>query len=211
MAVIRVAGAGDLKALARQHQESFPAFFLTTLGAPFLWEYYDAVRHYPGGILLLAADGGGEAVGFVAGFLDPPGFYSALRRRWYRLVIPLLGALFRHPAIVGRVLAARSRVSRSAEERVADAAAVAELSSLAVATAREGRGQGRQLVDAFVAEARRRGARRVVLTTDAHDNDRVNLFYARSGFVLERQEEAQQGRLMNHYRLDLVAACTQPD
>ena len=57
----------------------------------------------------------------------------------------------------------------------------ADVQTLATAPAEQGKGLGRQLLDALVAEARRRGAGEVLLDVRA-DNVAAQALYARAGF-----------------------------
>jgi ribosomal protein S18 acetylase RimI-like enzyme len=62
-----------------------------------------------------------------------------------------------------------------------------------------GQGLGQALTRAFLARARQNGARIVYLTTDTDNNERVNRFYDRLGFILQRTFEAPGPRTMNEY------------
>jgi GNAT superfamily N-acetyltransferase len=64
-----------------------------------------------------------------------------------------------------------------------------------------GRGVGSRLVHAFVEAAGAQGADRILLTTDAHDNEAVNRFYLQLGFTCVRCFEARPGRWLNEYAL----------
>jgi len=75
--------------------------------------------------------------------------------------------------------------------------------SLCVDPGSQRRGVGKSLVDAFLGEARRRGLRSVVLETDAEENETVNAFYGRQGFVLVRRFRTPEGREMNEYVREL--------
>ncbi len=57
----------------------------------------------------------------------------------------------------------------------------ADLQTIAVAPRAQGRGLGRELLAAAVAEARRRGCRQVMLEV-AHDNETAIALYTRAGF-----------------------------
>lgn len=57
----------------------------------------------------------------------------------------------------------------------------ADVQTLAVARAQQGTGLGRRLLDALLAEARRRGAGEVLLEVRA-DNEAAQALYARAGF-----------------------------
>lgn len=71
---------------------------------------------------------------------------------------------------------------------------VLEISGLAVHPDAAGHGIGGQLVEAAVAEAARRGARKVTLRVLGH-NDRARRLYARCGFI-------EEGVLRDEFRLD---------
>lgn len=187
--------------LARLHAQAFPGFFLTGMGEWFLREYYHTVLTYELGLTLVAVQRE-TIIGFAAGFLDPSGFYSHLRHRSGRFLWATARAVIRRPAMVPRVLAGVGRMKRKVPA-AADSASVCELASLAVSPEAEGRGLGRALVAAFAEAARAQGAARIELTTDAHENERVNRFYRSLGFVPGKLEERGQRRLMQHYSLDL--------
>jgi ribosomal protein S18 acetylase RimI-like enzyme len=181
------------------HTEAFPGFFMTQLGPGFLREYYRAVADYRGGLLLTEMDGE-SCLGFVAGFVRPAQFYTELRRRRIRLgVAALLGVLSR-PTRIWNLLADYRRTGEAASE--ASGVETAELSSLGVAPRSAGRGVGSRLVRRFISEAKEKGARRVVLTTDSKGNDEVNSFYQRLGFSCARTFEARPGRWLNEYIIE---------
>lgn len=77
------------------------------------------------------------------------------------------------------------------------------LMSIAVLPEKQGQGIGQALVQAFLAEAIRRDLSKVNLTTDKVDNDAVNLFYQRLGFVCARHFTTPEGRPMNEYEIAL--------
>jgi ribosomal protein S18 acetylase RimI-like enzyme len=205
MAVIRVATAADLGPIAELHQRAFRGFFLTQLGRPFLLRYYRAVLAYPGGILLLAEEAL-SIVGFVAGFCEPGLFYRSLRRRALSLGLSMAPALLRNPRLLHRAVA---NFRRTSEAERHDHTHFAELSSLAVDPAAEGRGIGRGLVTDFTRVAAEKGAFSVCLTTDALENDAVNCFYRRLGFEVRRTFESTPGRWLNEFRLQVRSSRTE--
>lgn len=178
------------------HAAAFPDFFMTQLGPTFLREYYSCVLDYPSGILLTESDDL-ECVGFVAGFVDPPSFYQSLRRRRMRLVFSAALQIVRQPTRLIAMLANYGRAGTAARRDLEPD--TAELSSLAVLPDKEGRGVGARLVQRFIVSARQRGARRILLTTDACNNDRVNNFYRSLGFDCVRVIESRRGRMLNEY------------
>lgn len=197
--MIRPMRREDAGAVAAVHLASFPGFFLSSLGAAFLELFYRGVCRSPRGIAFVHLDGRERTMGFVAGSADPSGFYAELLRRdWLRFGLAALSALARRPAVAVRL--ARALRQPSASPAGGD---VAGLFSLGVHPALRGAGAGRALVQAFLEEARRRGARRVFLTTDRTGNDGVNEFYRRCGFAVGRQFVTPEGRRMNEYWIDL--------
>jgi len=192
---VRTANLSDIEAIAAVHDAAFPGFFLTRMGLAFLCGYYRLVLDYPGGILIVS-ERDFAIDGFVAGFADPAGFYAFMVRERRRLYGPALAAVLRRPALLPRVLANRRRVVSVVHPAGPDCC---ELSSIGVQPDSAGRGRGKILIDHFCAEALRRGCGRVVLTTDAIDNDSVNDFYLRCGFTLVRTFSAGGRRAMNEY------------
>ena len=195
----REAASSESAEIARLHVLAFPGFFLAALGPRFLARYYQDVIDYPGGICCVAEEAAGRLVGLVAGFVDPPAFYARLRADRVRLGLLALPALVRDPAKAARLAANYRRAGAAARLRPEEP--TAELASLGVHPAFARRGIGERLVRRFVAEAGRRGAGTVTLTTDADGNDGVNRFYAKLGFTLARRFDAQPGRPLNEYSI----------
>jgi ribosomal protein S18 acetylase RimI-like enzyme len=189
----RPARHDDLARIVAIHQAAFPGFFLTALGPRFLYAYYRRVLDDPAGVLLVAEGGGGLA-GFVAGYLEPASFYRGLRR----LAWPLALSLLRRPWLAFHAAGRARSVGGS------HTSGAAELASLAVDPAVEGRGIGSRLVHAFLDAAARGGARHVTLTTDARANDAVNAFYRKLGFRLARTFESTGQRAMHEYTRELT-------
>ncbi len=73
------------------------------------------------------------------------------------------------------------------------------LMSIAVNPDEQGKGVGRQLISAFLQEARSCGASSVLLSTDAINNDAVNHFYLRAGFQILKVYVTPEKRQMNEY------------
>jgi ribosomal protein S18 acetylase RimI-like enzyme len=71
--------------------------------------------------------------------------------------------------------------------------------SIAVLPEAENKGMGESLIDAFCDELVKRGVDSVCLTTDRSNNERVNRFYERSGFQMNRSFITREGRAMNEY------------
>lgn len=194
---VRPMAAADTPAVVAIHLAAFPGFFLTFLGPRFLRLLYaEAVAC---GEIALVAESAGRPVGFVMGSAQPGGFYGQLvRRRLVGFALAALPAVARRPGIALRVARA---LRRPAEGRKPEGTAT--LMSLGVDPATQGLGAGRALVQAFLAEAGRRGARKVDLTTDQAGNERTNRFYAALGFRVARTIVTPEQRILNEYEIDL--------
>jgi len=193
---IREASAADLAAIVPLHKSAFAGFFLTSLGDRFLRTYYETVLAYPQR-LFYVAEQGSQLAGFVAGFAQPQAFYRALYRRRVRIGFTLAAAVVRRPKLLAAVIRRAAAVRSRGQNPESDC----ELASTAVDPSFAGQGAGRLLVEFFVAEAARRHARTVALSTGALGNDHVNRFYSSCGFVM-RGTSLVDSRLMNQYILD---------
>ena len=182
------------------HLQSFPGFFLSFLGPRFLRLLYDSIVHHERGAAFVYLDNG-EVAGFVAGVANPSGFYRALiKHRLPAFMWAAMGAAVRRPQIIPRLLRALLYPSQTPTGE-----SIGTLMSIGTRPNCQGRGIGKQLVDAFLAEMRRRNVRCVNLTTDRDNNDEVNAFYQRLGFRLARSYETPEHRHMNEY--EYVLGC----
>jgi ribosomal protein S18 acetylase RimI-like enzyme len=196
--IIRPMLSDDLQQIVEVHLKSFSGFFLTFLGRDFLTLLYGNMQNDSEGVILVACRDG-QIKGFVAGVTRQSGFYQHLikKRRW-TFALAALKALFRRPNIAPRLLRALKR-----PVEVQQASAEACLMSIAVRPESEGKGIGKQLVEAFCKELAGHGAAAVCLTTDRDNNDRVNRFYQGLGFRLSRVFVTPEGRPMNEYVMPL--------
>ena len=203
---LREMASADVPIVVDLHLRAFPGFFLSALGAPFLRVYYRNVLRDGGSIALVAEDASGLE-GFVVGSVDPAGFYGRLlRRRWYAFALAAVPGVLRHPSVAGRVARALRHPSESRA-----GVRVAGVYSLAVDPLRWGSGVGRALVDRFCALAHARGATQVFLETDAEGNERVNRFYAATGFTETGRRKTPEGRVLVDYVRVLDAEAGGPD
>lgn len=195
--IIREAKKNDLYNIIDVHIKAFPRFFMTQLGKKFLWEYYFTVLMYNSNIFLVAIDENeNKILGFVAGFLNPSSFYSFLKKRRIRLGLAIFLGILKSPKLIMRVIQNYRKVNRNiylGEEKIV------ELASIAVDPEYSGKGIGKSLVNRFLRAALDLGAEKVILSTDAENNDKVNYFYKSLGFKLERTFYSFSNRLMNEY------------
>lgn len=198
---VRPALGADVEAAVRVHLESFPGFFLTSLGTRFLTVFYDSLRAVDTGVLLVATSDD-EVVGFVGGATDQAGLYRAMlisRRREF--VTAAMAAAVRHPTAFPRLIRARARARGDFEYLPG-----ASLMTLGVAPDHGRKGVGRALVEAFSETMIARGVERYSLTTDAVGNDSVNAFYRSLDFRLHRELKTREGRRLNEFVRELPAA-----
>ncbi|SCL31887.1 Acetyltransferase (GNAT) family protein [Micromonospora pallida] len=185
----------DVTEAADLHLRAFPRFFLATLGAPFLRQFYAGFVDDPDAVTVVSRDPDGRLLGVVVGTLAPDRFFRRLlRRRGLRLAVAAVRPALRDPRAVGRLV--RGVAYRG---DVPVAARGALLSSICVDPAAVGGGRGRELIDLWWRRVRERGERDAYLTTDADDNDRVNAFYHRAGWTLVGSYATREGRRMNCY------------
>jgi ribosomal protein S18 acetylase RimI-like enzyme len=197
--MLRWMGKEDVSSTVSVHLQSFPGFFLSSLGPKFLSHFYRGIVNAPEGIAFVYLNEIEQVAGFVAGTSNPRGFYKRLLKRdWFKFSVASLGTLMRNPGAVRRI--ARGLL-HPGQNPVGDD--VAGLFSIGVLPELQGTGAGKILVNAFLEEARKRGCERVFLTTDRDENEPVNHFYEKLGFKVEREYMTQEGRNMNEYWITL--------
>lgn len=195
--LIRCANTSDLRAITAIHLSSFGDAFLAQLGRRFLWQYYQLILKFRGGILLVA-ESDQITRGFAAGFLEPDVFYQEMIRNRWRFVWPVALAAVQNPALLGRILAG-FRLVRHATRASVDGLAC-ELSSIAVLPEDSSRGAGTCLLRAFIDASWSRDAEMVYLTTDS-TNLVANALYRREGFTLVQTFHRSADREMNEYAM----------
>ena len=198
----RFAGSNDIDSIASLHKGAFPGFFLSLMGERFLGEYYRLVLEGDDGIVLVGEDEGG-LVGFVAGSVDPAGFYRRMSANKFRLILPIVAAAIRRPVLLGRIVFNIRKIRREGRSGNLYEQSTAELTSIAVDPRCGGRGVGGGLLTAFLEYTRELESKKVRLTTDTDDNDPVNAFYVANGFLLCDTKVTSRGRRMNVYEIDL--------
>jgi ribosomal protein S18 acetylase RimI-like enzyme len=125
--------AADAPFCARLHREGIATGFLSSLGRGFLTVLYRSLIADDAGVVLIAEDVSGP-VGFVTGITDTSGFYRRFVKRYgMEAGIRAIPSLVRPSAI--RKLIETARYGGEDEVELA-----AELLSMAVVSARRGRG-----------------------------------------------------------------------
>ena len=198
-ALVRKATLADVPEMIAVHRQSFERFFLTQLGPGFLAELYRAFVT-DGTCISWVAIQDSKAVGFCVGTSQPNGFFRQLfLRGWWRFLLASVEALARNPFYVGQRLARGVLYRGDSPAQLRGRGTL--LSSIAVLPEFSGHGTGNRLLHVFVEEAFQRGAEFVYLTTDHENNESVNEFYTRAGFVCESTLLKPGGRKMARYVL----------
>lgn len=185
--------------IVETHMRAFPTFFLTFLGRRFLKEFYASFLVDDQGMGFVAeAEPDGKVLGAVVGPLVPDGYFKRLlKRRWWAFCLASFTAVLKKPSTIKRLMRAvfyRGEAPKGPKRSL--------LSSICVGPECQGHGVGKALVEAWVAEAKRRGSGGCYLTTDAVDNEAVNRFYQKCGWRIETTFATPEGREMNRYVLD---------
>lgn len=188
---------GDVRAAAQLHRRAFPSFFLSSLGEPFLEQFYRGFLDDRTAVTAVVRSEAGALQGVVVGTVQPVGFFGRLlRRQWLGFAFASARAVVRNPAAVPRLVGA-IRYRGAAGDHCTGAL----LSSVCVDPDLQGAGIGKVLVTEWVSRARRQGAEEAYLTTDTEGNDSVNAFYQALGWSLAEQYVTREGRQMNRYQV----------
>jgi len=177
------------------HIRTFTGFFLTFLGRGFLRQLYKGfITHNESDII--GAFDGDKLIGFVAYSKNISGFYKYLIRKsifpfaWYSFL-----AFLKKPGIMFRLLRAFTYSKESKREE-----SYIELSSIGVLPEAKGTGVGTTLIYELKKELRDCEHQYIKLETDRLNNDSVNAFYLKNGFILDHSYVTPEGREMNEYR-----------
>jgi ribosomal protein S18 acetylase RimI-like enzyme len=190
---IQVLTSLDSLEIASLHQRAFPKFFLTSLGLHFLSVFYDSVLSDPNGIGVGVFEDQ-RLVGFAIGTYKKANFYtSVLKKNSINLLFSCLTVLIKRPRNIIRLF--NALVTKETEE--AYISNNASLLSICTDPQFNNRGIGKEILKAFEEIAFLK-ASSISLTTDAFDNDSVNTFYRKSGYIFLK-EFTQGKRKMNLY------------
>ena len=193
--------SADVRPLARLHGAAFPGFFLSSLGEPFLVQFYRGFLTDESAVTVVARAEDGTVLGAVVGTTEPAGFFGRLvRSRWPGFALASCRAVLRNPKALPRLLrAARYRGGDDADS------GGALLSSICVDPAAQGAGVGRRLIEAWMDAVADRGVDTAFLATDADDNAAVDHFYREHRWTPSGSYRTPEGRSMNRYTTRLVS------
>lgn len=196
----------DCRELALLHQKAFPGHFLSSLGTPFLEQFYLGFVNEPSAVTVVHRSSTDKLVGVAVGTTEPARFYRRLLlKRGMALGATALWAAMRNPRVLIQLL----RRFRHRGE-VLDAPTGALLSSICVDPASSGQGIGTRVLGSWTDQLKKAGGFSAYLTTDADENKAVRAFYERQGWFLELEYVTAESRMMARYRLKLNATAFSP-
>ena len=182
---VRMAHDAEAAPAAGLHAQRITEGFLPTLGAAFLTRLYRRIERDPGSFLVVALEDD-RVVGMCACTEDLGALYRAFVVR-----DGVVAGLRSAPRIIRSLPRVIETLRYPGAE---DAAALPEAEVLAVAvdSARSGRGIGRAVVEAALAEFDRRGTEQVKVVAGG-DNDAALGLYRATGFVDAARLEVHAG------------------
>lgn len=175
---IRKAIINDVDNIVMIHIDAFQGFFLTSLGVSFLKFYYSCFIRSNETITMVAEEDD-VICGFSASTKLGKSFNSRLiKKNYFAFCILSIKMLFTTPGALLRLV--RNLTKKA--EGVEDNEDYAELYSIGVRRAAQGKGVGKKLLAATEDLLKQDGVKRVSLTTDYNHNDQAVGFYYSMGY-----------------------------
>jgi ribosomal protein S18 acetylase RimI-like enzyme len=175
---IRKATVNDVDTIVKIHLDAFKGFFLTSLGAQFLKFYYSCFIKSNETVTVVAEENG-VIYGFSASTKVCKGFNSRLiKSNLFAFAILSLKMLFANPKSLLRLVKNLTKKGESVE----DDEDYAELYSIGVSKAAQGKGVGKLLLAESERVMKAEGVQRVSLTTDFYNNEQAVGFYHSMGY-----------------------------
>ena len=195
MQIFEVKDRQYLKEIVDIHHRTFEGFFLTKLGKGFLTTLYRGyIEDADSGVIVALDDE--KVVGFIAYSKDYSRFYSNLmKRKIVQFAFYSMLAVIRNPSFIKRLLGAFGK-----SDEVKRTEPYVELASIGVLPETKGQGVGSKLITWLIDIVDFNMYSYISLETDAEDNDAVNMFYKKNGFVCVRTYETKEKRKMNEYQ-----------
>lgn len=175
---IRKATINDVNTIVKIHLDAFKGFFLTSLGSQFLKFYYSCFIKSDETVTMVAEEDG-VIYGFSASTKVCKGFNSRLiKSNFLAFVMLSLKMLFTTPKSLLRLVKNLTKKGDSVE----DDEDYAELYSIGVSKAAQGKGIGKLLLAESERVMKTEGVQKVSLTTDFYDNEQAVGFYHSMGY-----------------------------
>ena len=182
----------DINEVASIHLMAFKGFFLSQLGFEFLKIFYTAFLYSDNNISLVAVDEK-NILGVVVGSLKPGMLYKKMFLRNPILLLKILSKkIIKNPFVILKIFRRVETISKFTKFDC-------ELMSICVKPSDASKGIGKMLECGFSIEAKKKGCKTIMLTTDKVDNEKANNFYKGLGYRLVEEYITKEGRLMNRY------------
>lgn len=166
--------------MAKVHSESFPKFFLTTLGQPFLSIFYSSLLSEEQTICWGIKEQN-NLIGFFVATENSDGLYKKIfLKNFFQFLIPLFIAFLKNINLLFRLI--KSFNSTKAHRVPIDYNA--SLLSICILPTFSGKGLGKILISKLENELIQRNILKYYLTTDADSNESTNIFYQKNQFYL---------------------------
>lgn len=166
--------------IAKVHMISFSGFFLSTLGMNFLKIYYSSCLKNKDTIAIGLWDEYGALKGFAIGTSNASGYHKKiLLNNFYNFFVSLIGIIILRPRVLARLIFNLNKSPKKSDEKD-----YAELLSIAIFPNIKGFGYGKLLLEEFESNAKKKGVKRLALTTDFYDNDTVMNFYKNNNYEI---------------------------
>lgn len=173
--IIRLANKDDCLEAAKLHAQEIKWGFLSELGERFLYYFYLTMINSPNAFLIIAEDNN-LIVGFISGCTDLKRFYREFAKKYTLRILPLLFKKFFSINSLKKIFETR----KYTKERKKDLPE-AELISIAVSSQFQGKGLGRELLNKFFSEMKKRGAKLIKVIV-GEKLSRAIRFYEKNGF-----------------------------
>lgn len=198
MITIEQADLKDIKTIVDIHIDAFKDFFLSSLGKDFLELYYSCFIKNSKAVVLVAKSDN-EIIGFAAATSVSKGFNTSLvKENLFSFALISVKLLFTKPHALLRL--ARNLSKTSDNGKFNDN--YAELFSIGVLPAGQGKGIGKMMLGSVEDNLRNTGVERLSLTTDYYNNTAVP-FYQSMGYTVLYDFIAYPERRMYRFIKDL--------
>ncbi len=179
MRIIKAEGSHVLD-IVRVHEKAFEKFFLTSLGTNFLRLYYSSSLQNKKTILLISVDKKNNILGFAMGTILSKGFHKELiKENFLKFVYQGLIILLNKPHHIIRLF---NNLNKNQSNLEQDDKNYGELLSIGVSPEFKGMGVGKELVEEFEKNLKKRKCNTISLTTDYYNNDYAVSFYKKNGY-----------------------------
>lgn len=172
----------DIDSVVKIHQSAFKGFFLDQLGPMFLKKYYTYTLKYSDSIALVSYDNDKKITGFCVGFLNPAEFYNFFYAHKIELMPSILVGFIRRPIILINIIKNIFRVNN--ERKAVFNENHCELASIGVKN--NTKGIGSILLKQFIQSVENTDAKKIALTTNKYNNEKVHNFYIKHGFFKKK-------------------------